>query len=917
MSFEDIVQSEIENASNTIDKALLTINPNNRGEVAVRILTVVRNLNDNFALKLWNDLFPTNPNTMVNKAASKFNNVKNYKFIALFDKYLQKSVSHFTPSEDGGERLMIKYYHFLLQIKKVAHEKYKMNILQNINLFLEDIDEQTLNFYKNIAGCIERNSNIERKKNLDNYYIYKIKPFYINDEIYYEIVLSLARDNQSKFNRITAYTKCNITTCYAVSLEMYEFTINEFGIDFPINIIFDWNVSIRPCEIDNFAKLLNINCKISRASKEYVFLMNYLKEFECSLLDIIDYSDLEYELLKTKVKSVTNIKSPFIFKILDECRFICKYQNVSNLIRYLLVRLNNVVIKDQYPDYYNSRLLNDNYHISSKCFPFEKMPYYNNLRKHKTIKFDLFESIDISGHEEELFANYLKNNAENKGVIYNSLKSLEVFGDESKIESYIRKFNNKAYPDNEKIQRYKNNVYIKKYEENTIFILENIKKMSMENSNFQQYFLDQYVEDLCKLEGNDKLDDELKYSLLCDLVNMKNVLLIYGAAGTGKTRLIKHIAQLLDDKNIIFLSKTNAAVLNLRQKICNNEDRFEFVTVDYFIRKYKRERVLYDLIVLDECSTVDDQTMAKLIECSDSIPMILAGDTYQIESIGYGNWFKLCEKILPKECIIELDITHRSKDTFLTDFWKEVRNMKSDNVAMELMIKNNYSHVIDDDIFSRKSKDEIILCLNYNGLYGLNNINKLMQCGNVSKGINLGPLTFKINDPVLFNDSERFELLNNNLKGVIEDIEDFGDYVDFTVRVFAEFSKQLIDSCGDDLIYIDGDDETTLINFKVNKTKPYENDSDDENLDHVVPFQVAYAVSIHKSQGLEYESVKIIISDESEEQITHSIFYTAITRSKKYLNIYWSPEVSNRVLNRIKPQQNEKDWQILKNKIVF
>ena len=77
--------------------------------------------------------------------------------------------------------------------------------------------------------------------------------------------------------------------------------------------IFDWNVSIRPCEIDNFAKLLNINCKISRASKEYVFLMNYLKEFECSLLDIIDYSDLEYELLKTKVKSVTNINSPFIF----------------------------------------------------------------------------------------------------------------------------------------------------------------------------------------------------------------------------------------------------------------------------------------------------------------------------------------------------------------------------------------------------------------------------------------------------------------------------------------------------------------------------------------------------------------------------------------------------------------------------
>lgn len=190
-----------------------------------------------------------------------------------------------------------------------------------------------------------------------------------------------------------------------------------------------------------------------------------------------------------------------------------------------------------------------------------------------------------------------------------------------------------------------------------------------------------------------------------------------------------------------------------------------------------------------------------------------------------------------------------------------------------------------------------------------------MQCENMSYGINIGPLTFKVNDPVLFNESERFEILNNNLKGVIEKIEDFRDYVNFTIRVYAVFSKKVVDSCGENLIFVESDDETTLIKFKVSKTKPYENDKDDENLDHVIPFQIAYAVSIHKSQGLEYDSVKIIISDESEEQISHSIFYTAITRSKKYLKIYWSPEVSNRVLNRIRPQNNEKDWNILKNKI--
>jgi len=38
-------------------------------------------------------------------------------------------------------------------------------------------------------------------------------------------------------------------------------------------------------------------------------------------------------------------------------------------------------------------------------------------------------------------------------------------------------------------------------------------------------------------------------------------------------------------------------------------------------------------------------------------------------------------------------------------------------------------------------------------------------------------------------------------------------------------------------------------------------DEDDDSLNTTVPFQVAYAVSMHKTQGLEYDSVKIVITD--------------------------------------------------------
>ncbi len=63
-----------------------------------------------------------------------------------------------------------------------------------------------------------------------------------------------------------------------------------------------------------------------------------------------------------------------------------------------------------------------------------------------------------------------------------------------------------------------------------------------------------------------------------------------------------------------------------------------------------------------------------------------------------------------------------------------------------------------------------------------------------------------------------------------------------------------------------------------------------------MPFQVAYAVSIHKAQGLEYDSVKIVITDANEDDITHSIFYTAVTRARERLRIFWTPETQQGVL---------------------
>ena len=217
---------------------------------------------------------------------------------------------------------------------------------------------------------------------------------------------------------------------------------------------------------------------------------------------------------------------------------------------------------------------------------------------------------------------------------------------------------------------------------------------------------------------------------------------------------------------------------------------------------------------------------------------------------------------------------------------------------------------IDENIFKRISDDEIILCLNYDGLYGINNINRILQEKNLNKEYNVGVDLFKVDDPIVFNDCPRFKNLYNNLKGKIKNIEidNENDRVWFTILV----DEVLLDTpINYEVIEIT--DNKTLIKFFVNNFK--DTNDDESEYDHIIPFNLAYAVSIHKAQGLEYESVKIIITSNVEDKITKNILYTAITRAKKYLQIFWSPESQQRIFEQIKKRKNSRDISILKRKL--
>jgi len=154
-------------------------------------------------------------------------------------------------------------------------------------------------------------------------------------------------------------------------------------------------------------------------------------------------------------------------------------------------------------------------------------------------------------------------------------------------------------------------------------------------------------------------------------------------------------------------------------------------------------------------------------------------------------------------------------------------------------------------------------------------------------------------------EAERFRpVIYNNLTGKIVAIEHNRDWIQFDVeldRPIDEFDILFVD----DLEWMGN----STVCFKVYAYDT--SDEDDDSLNTTVPFQVAYAVSIHKAQGLEYDSVKIVITDANEDDITHSIFYTAVTRAREHLKIFWTPETQQCVLQRLQHSTNKKDVNLL------
>ncbi len=163
----------------------------------------------------------------------------------------------------------------------------------------------------------------------------------------------------------------------------------------------DYEISIRPCEIQHLGMIFDRSFVFNSRNKEYQNLMGAMKVTQLTLLEAITLNEQRFE--KFKKYLADNKDSGKILQVIEKCRYvIAKGADGSNVLRYLLTNLNNVVLKKQLDSEKCSLL--SNMYLGVGCRVFDEMPFCSSLKEHNPTKLSLIDCISVEGRNHEFFS---------------------------------------------------------------------------------------------------------------------------------------------------------------------------------------------------------------------------------------------------------------------------------------------------------------------------------------------------------------------------------------------------------------------------------------------------------------------------------------------------------------------------------
>lgn len=347
-----------------------------------------------------------------------------------------------------------------------------------------------------------------------------------------------------------------------------------------------------------------------------------------------------------------------------------------------------------------------------------------------------------------------------------------------------------------------------------------------------------------------------------------NVTIITGGPGTGKTTILNGLLSLLqeDKKSVLLAAPTGRAAKRMSEttgKMAKTIHRL-LEWKDGRFNRNAANKLHGDVIIIDECSMINIQLMESLLDAiPEKMQIVMVGDVDQLPSIGCGNVLKdmIDSEVVPTVRLTKIyrqdaasrivTNAHAINDGRMpnlrnepgTDFYffkvSDIDRIRTQIVRLVTDAIPAKFGVSKDDIQvltpMRKSSDPI----------GAIQLNLALQevLNPTGDSIYNGTYSLRVNDRVMQNK-------NNYDLGIYNG--DIGTVVS-----------------------IDKEEKTATLKFFGND-ELVEYDSTNIN-----QLELAYATTVHKSQGSEYP-VTVIIADMSQYiMLQKQLFYTAVTRSKK------------------------------------
>ncbi len=420
--------------------------------------------------------------------------------------------------------------------------------------------------------------------------------------------------------------------------------------------------------------------------------------------------------------------------------------------------------------------------------------------------------------------------------------------------------------------------YFYETEESIAYTLNNLSKIK---DDIKEEKIDKEIEKY-EIKNKIKFNIEQKEAIKGALIN--NLFIITGGPGTGKTTIIKAVVDIyielnfdIEEKDITLLAPTGRAAKRMNESVKRKAStihkflKWNKETKEFTVNRFNP--VNTKLVIVDESSMVDIFLLNSLLDALPSnVKLILVGDSNQLPSISPGN---ILEDLLSSKKInkIYLKEIYRTKtDSYIIPLSKDIKERKelkeipkeytdfsfieSSDINMKEYIRVLCSKIKEKGI---SLMDYQVLIPMYKGENGIDNINNLMQSifnpeSDNKNEVVIRDVTYREGDKVLQLVNDVDNNIYNGDTGII-------------VRI------------------INGKDTTIMVDYQGNVVT-YKKGKFDE-------FTLAYAVSVHKSQGSEYDNVLILIPSNMKRMLYNKLIYTAVTRAKKSLVIIGSLDSFN------------------------